>query len=100
MNDGKNKSEAIYFLKRIYSDGKRYSYDKNNKPVNFGIKSVREIINEPDFPFHHKRAWFLLEKWSDNGWYDYGVTLDLDWLTDEGVKHVENIILKETLSTK
>ena len=98
MNDGKKQSEAIYFLKRIYNEvGKPnpfYSLSPDYKVT------VRDIINSPQMPFHHKRAWFLLEKWSDNGWYEYGVTLDLGWLTDEGVKHVEDIILKETLSTK
>ena len=44
----------------------------------------RTLINEPEFTIHHKRAWYLLEKWSDRGLYDYGVTSDLGWLTDEG----------------
>ncbi len=43
----------------------------------------REIINEPGFPLHHKRAWYLLEKWDSKGWYEYGVTLDLGWFTAE-----------------
>lgn len=29
------------------------------------------------------RAEYLLEKWADNGWWDYGVTLRSGWLTDE-----------------
>ena len=44
----------------------------------------RDIINASDFYMHHKRAWYLLQKWCSKGWYDYGVTLDLGWLTDEG----------------
>lgn len=44
----------------------------------------REIINEPNFPINYKRAWYLLEKWSGKDWYDYGVTLDLGWITKEG----------------
>ena len=44
----------------------------------------RDIINEEGFPIHYKRAWYLLDKWADKGWYDYGVTSDLGWLTDKG----------------
>jgi len=47
----------------------------------------RDLINEDGFPMHYKRAWYLLEKWSDKGWYDYGVTSDLGWLTNEGKSH-------------
>ena len=28
---------------------------------------------------HRKQAWRTLEKWSRQGKYDYGVTLDLGW---------------------
>lgn len=48
--------------------------------------STRVIINEPDFYMHHKRAWYLLEKWCGKDWYEYGVTLDLGWLTDKGIE--------------
>jgi hypothetical protein len=42
------------------------------------------LINESGFSIPYKRAWYLLEKWSDRGLYDYGVTSDLGWLTDKG----------------
>lgn len=32
-----------------------------------------------------KRAAYILEKWSDKGWYDYGVSLRAGWLTTEGL---------------
>lgn len=44
-------------------------------------RKPRDIINEPDFPIHPKRAWFLLDKWAGQGLYDYGVTVDLGWMT-------------------
>lgn len=49
-------------------------------------KYVRDLIDElhEAGKLHYKRAWYLLDKWSLKGWYDYGVTLDLGWLTDEG----------------
>jgi len=51
------------------------------------LTDAREIINTPKFPIHYKRAWYLLEKWTCRGWYEYGVTLDLGWMTPEGMKH-------------
>lgn len=47
-------------------------------------KKPREIINSSDFEINYKRAWFLLRKWCDKDIYDYGVTLDLGWLTEDG----------------
>lgn len=41
-------------------------------------KSPRELINE--LPINHKRAWYILRKWSGKGIYNYGVTLDLGWI--------------------
>jgi hypothetical protein len=40
---------------------------------------------------HYKRAWYLLEKWSNKGWYEYGVTLDLGWLTPLGKEVAEGL---------
>lgn len=40
----------------------------------------RQIINVIEPWMHHKRCWYLLEKWSGIGFYDYGVTLDLGWI--------------------
>lgn len=52
----------------------------------------RDIINKPDFYLHYKRAWYLLEKWSNKGWYEYGVTLDLGWLTLLGKEVAEGLL--------
>lgn len=53
-----------------------------NKPDNV---FVRDLINSDECPMHYKRAWRILEKWCDKGWYSYGVTLDLGWLTEAGL---------------
>lgn len=45
-------------------------------------ETVREVIARTDIA--PKRAWYLLEKWGSRRWYDWGVTVDLGWLTDEG----------------
>ena len=47
-------------------------------------ETPRKLINAPGFTMHHKRAWYLLEKWCIKDWYEYGVTLDLGWLACEG----------------
>ena len=53
----------------------------------------RDLINGLlDPPIHHKRAWYLLEKWSGRGWYEYGVTLDLGWITPEGWAHQVEVV--------
>ena len=33
---------------------------------------------------NYKRVAYLASKWCSRGWYNYGVTVDLGWLTDEG----------------
>jgi hypothetical protein len=30
-----------------------------------------------------KQGWRTLEKWCDKGWYDFGVSLDLGWMTEK-----------------
>ena len=52
----------------------------------------RDLINKPDFPIHPKRAIYLLHKWCSKSWYEYGVTLDLGWLTSEGIRKVEELL--------
>ena len=50
---------------------------------------VRDII---DFiGINRKRAHYLLSKWAKRKWYEYGVALDMGWLTPEGVTQVEQI---------
>lgn len=60
--------------------------------LNRGI-TPRDIINEPDFYMHHKRAWYLLEKWSDKGWYDWGISMDLGWLTEDGIFKAKEVAM-------
>jgi hypothetical protein len=76
MRDGRSgkagqvKPDEIAFLRLCAADPRR---------------SARDIINTPGFPMHHKRAWFLLEKWARLGWYDYGVSVDTGWMEPTGV---------------
>jgi hypothetical protein len=57
--------------------------------------SVRDIIREMYDAAEiqsGKQAWATLEKWTDKGWYEYGVTLDLGWLTPEGIAHFKESV--------
>lgn len=44
----------------------------------------RSVISSLGCAVHPKRAHRWLEKWADRGLYEYGVCLDLGWLTEEG----------------
>lgn len=46
--------------------------------------SVRDLI--PTSGIHHKRCWGWLLKWARRDWYQWGVTMDLGWLTPQGRK--------------
>jgi len=74
------KQDEIYFWNRIITEVGLYG-EKGKTP--------REIINEPGFPINYKRAWYLLEKWTTYNIYEYGVSLDLGWVTPEGIKNTQ-----------
>lgn len=55
-------------------------------------QSIRDIIqNSPLIQIPYKRCMYILEKWVEKGWYDYGVSLDLGWLTEEGKAEAKRI---------
>ena len=59
--------------------------------------SVREVINLFSGLIHHKRCWYLLEKWSRLGFYDYGVNLELGWFyVNEMPDRYRNLLWGET----
>ena len=43
---------------------------------------VRQLIL--DMGMSEKRGSYLCEKWTNRGWYDYGVNVLAGWLTGEG----------------
>jgi hypothetical protein len=88
------KDDEVWFLLKIYRECENAyvrHLDAPFPPVP-ARKTPRDLINEEGFPVHYKRAWYLLEKWSDKDWYNYGVTLDLGWLEEEGMKKAEELI--------
>jgi len=79
------KDDEIQFLKIVYQrcnqiiDGQFVKRER-----------VRDVISEIEI--HHKRCWYLLKKWAEKDWYDYGITLDLGWLTPSGVEKARELI--------
>ena len=69
------KQDEIDFLIQVFQRCRRDSPDRT---------TPRKIIESDAFTMPHKRAWYLLDKWSDRNLYDYGVTIDLGWLTEQG----------------
>ena len=55
--------------------------------VDSPIVMVRGLIRA--LKVDRERAVYLCNKWSDKGWYEYGVSPLLGWLTDAGVKAAE-----------
>ena len=52
--------------------------------------TVREIVDT--LGMHHKRAEYICKKWSERGWYDWGVSVLTGWLEGDGL----TAVLKET----
>jgi hypothetical protein len=86
---------------KLKEDEKRFLIDVYKRCANFALRnsiaefnkpSVRDLINEEGFYIHYKRAWYLLKKWSSYGWYNYGVALDLGWLTREGERKAQSLL--------
>jgi hypothetical protein len=71
----------------LYKEGKRMTLDEKRFLIdiyNAKDKTPRHILEQGKFYFYYKRAMGILGKWSDKGWYEYGVALDLGWLTNKG----------------
>ena len=58
---------------------------------------IREIINilHDAGVMHYKRCWWLLRKWGNFGFYNYGVTEDLGWFELENLPERYAKLLEE-----
>jgi hypothetical protein len=77
------KDDEKRFLVDVYDRCTTY-YIKGGKNIE-NHTTPRDLINEEGFYMNYKRAWYLLDKWANKGWYEWGVTMDLGWLTDSGL---------------
>lgn len=80
------KDEEKWFFKQVVE-----RCDNTGKNIDEVWTFPRDIINESNFPFHYKRAWYFLEKWARKGLYNYGTSLDLGWIEEKGKKIYETI---------
>jgi hypothetical protein len=63
------------------------------------FRSLRALDGEtPHIPsliqaqgLNEKRAVYLLDKWEEKGWYEYGVSVLYGWLTPEGEAAAEKM---------
>lgn len=46
---------------------------------------IREAVDKFSGALSKKRCLYLLKKWSNKGFYDYGVSLDLGWFVVENI---------------
>lgn len=53
------------------------------------LESVRAIGAR--MGIHPKRIVYLCHKWSSRGWYDWGCSPDIGWLTEEGLAKAAEI---------
>ncbi len=70
------QEDEAYFWSRLFNETGGPDKEPRRPP--------RDIILEPGFPLTRARAGELLEWWDGKGWYTYGVSLELGWLTQEG----------------
>lgn len=52
----------------------------------------RDLIEAYGLTLPYKRAWYFLGKWAQKGWYEYGVTIDLGWITEMGNDFYKSLI--------
>lgn len=58
---------------------------------------IRDIVNVLNQFIHYKRCWYLLSKWADLGFYDYGVALDLGWFDDDEMPDRYKELIKDLI---
>lgn len=76
---GPTKADARIFLKALQ--------EAQRGTTGAGSAMVRPVVREmvERHGMSEKRCLFLLDKWSDRGWYDWSTVVDGGVLTDEGM---------------
>ena len=70
------------------------------KELNFLKEMIKLTGNESyvsgkAIPFSDdKQLMYYLQKWSDMGWWDYGVSLRTGWFTDWGINEISKLKIK------
>lgn len=77
------KPNELKLIHLVYTKRKPYERSEDDK-------SVRDMIEISGIP--SKQCWYYLEKWCEKDWYEYGVNLELGWLTPKGKKKFKEIL--------
>jgi len=85
--------ERIFFIACI--NEQRRVCDLGNRE--FSIRVIGNIFER--IGFSYKQLMYYVQKWSDRGFYDYGVTLDLGWFNFDKLNGEYLEIYKSTTIT-
>lgn len=89
---GVMKDDEIKFFLTVAKYGKTVSDCSTYWSTGIDIRVIIGLLSEF---IHHKRCWYLLQKWAKLGFYNYGVTLDLGWLELEKLPERYKVLLQE-----
>lgn len=65
--------ERIFFMACVHEQQRKYLLADRE----FSVREIAKIFERLGFPY--KQLMYYVQKWSDRGFYDYGVALDLGW---------------------
>ncbi len=74
------KPDEILLLKTLYKE--------RPKPLPTNDSQFVDDIGER-LGMHTKRTLYLLDKWTDKGWWEYGVSLRTGWFTELGLEEAK-----------
>jgi hypothetical protein len=57
----------------------------------YGFKGELADQFFPGLEMEPKRGYYLLEKWEERGWWEYGVSVRAGWFTPEGIEHFRSL---------
>ena len=74
-------SKFIDMTKKEFKIKQRYTPDKVNGTYRVSPRFIIEVMMESGKIKSRKQAYATLKKWTNKGYYNYGVSLDLGWIT-------------------
>ena len=84
--------ERIFFMTCVNEQKRVLDISKRE----FSVRNIGNIFER--LGFSYKQLMYYVQKWSNNGFYDYGVTLDLGWFDFEKLNG-EYLAIYNSMST-
>ena len=84
--------ERIFFMACVNEQKRVLDISKRE----FSVRNIGNIFER--FGFSYKQLMYYVQKWSNNGFYDYGTTLDLGWFDFEKLNG-EYLAIYNSMST-